>query len=93
MSWRRNVSLGLGMEGASRASRPTPHRSPVLQSFAGAMLQTGLTILDLLLEGHLDRHLLNVDARLLPAEVLDGMGDVKLRLWVCCRLSDRIAKE
>ena len=49
-------------------------------------------ILDLLPEGHPARNLFNEEEALLPASVLDGLGDVKRQRWVQKWLSDRIAK-
>lgn len=50
-------------------------------------------ILDLLAEGHPARRLFAVEEELLPASVLDGLGDIKRQRWVHRWLSDRIAKE
>lgn len=49
-------------------------------------------ILQLLPEGHPARHLFNQDEALLPASVLDGLGDIKRQRWIRKWLSDRIAK-
>ncbi|MEB2027258.1 hypothetical protein VDR74_20655 [Xanthomonas campestris pv. campestris] len=49
-------------------------------------------ILDLLPEGHPARRLFAVEDELLPASVLDGLGDIKRQPWVRGWLSDRIAK-
>jgi len=50
-------------------------------------------ILDLLAEGHPARRLFTVEEKLMPASVLDGLGDIKRKRWVHRWLSDRIAKE
>src|SRR5690606_20269644 len=39
-------------------------------------------ILDLLAEGHPARRLFTVEEKLMPASVLDGLGDIKRRRWV-----------
>ena len=49
-------------------------------------------ILDLLAEGHPARRLFDVEDELLPASVLDGLGDIKRKPWVQKWLSARIAK-
>lgn len=49
-------------------------------------------ILDLLAEGHPARRLFAVEEELLPASVLDGLGDIKRQRWVHRWLRDRIAK-
>lgn len=49
-------------------------------------------ILDLLAEGHPARRLFSVEEGLLPASVLDGLGDIKRQRWVQKWLSDRIDK-
>ena len=49
-------------------------------------------ILDLLAEGHPVRRLFDVEDELLPASVLDGLGDIKRKRWVQKWLSARIAK-
>lgn len=49
-------------------------------------------ILDLLAEGHPVRRLFAVEEELLPASVLDGLGDIKRQRWVHRWLRDRIAK-
>ena len=48
-------------------------------------------ILDLLAEGHPARRLFAVEDELLPASVLDGLGDIKRQRWVQKWLSARIA--
>lgn len=50
------------------------------------------TILDLFAEGHPVRRLFVVEEELLPASVLDGLGDIKRQRWVHRWLRDRIAK-
>jgi hypothetical protein len=59
----------------------------------GRDASAGLAILNLVPEGHAARGLCNLDAGLLPATVLDDLGDVKLRKWVRLWLSDHIANE
>ena len=49
-------------------------------------------ILDLLAEGHPARRLFAVEEELLPASVLDGLGDIRRQRWVHRWLRDRIAK-
>jgi len=49
-------------------------------------------ILDLLPEGHPARHLLDQEEALLPASVLDGLGDIKRQRWIRKWLANRIAK-
>lgn len=49
-------------------------------------------ILDLLPENHLARQICADEDELLPASVLDGLGDVKRQRWVHKWLSNRIAK-
>ena len=49
-------------------------------------------ILELLPEGHPARQLFAKGNELLPASVLDGLGDVKRQRWVQKWLSERIAK-
>lgn len=48
-------------------------------------------ILELLAEGHPARQLFADDGELLPASVLDGLGDIKRQQWVKKWLSERIA--
>ncbi|VVT24028.1 conserved hypothetical protein [Sphingomonas sp. EC-HK361] len=48
-------------------------------------------ILDLLPEGHPARGLFSGEQELLPASVLDGLGDIKRQRWVRKWMSDRIA--
>ena len=49
-------------------------------------------ILELLAKGHPARQLFAKGNELLPASVLDGLGDVKRQRWVQKWLSERIAK-
>lgn len=52
----------------------------------------GCAVLDLLPEGHPVRRLFQVEDGLLPASVLNGLGDIKRQRWVQKWLSDRIAE-
>lgn len=54
--------------------------------------EAALAILDLLPEAHPARHLFSVQDELLPASILDGLGDIKRRRWVQKWLTDRVAK-
>jgi hypothetical protein len=92
----RHATLAEGVALCERMAHSNAHRSLALLGAAqlhGRDGLTGLAMLNLLPEGHPARQLFDVDAGLLPATVLDDLGDVKLRRWVRLWLSNRIAKK
>jgi hypothetical protein len=92
----RHANLAEATAFCERMAHSNAHRSLALLGAAllhGRDAATGLAMLNLLPDDHPARQLFDVNARLLPATVLDDLGDVKLRRWVRLWLSDRIAKE
>jgi len=92
----RHATLANAVALCERIAHSNSHRSLALLGAAYLHERddaTGLAILNLLPDGHAARQLFDVDAGLLPATVLDDLGDVKLRHWVRLWLSDRIAKK
>ena len=92
----RHAILAEAVALCERMAHSNSHRSLALLGAAqlhGRDAAAGVAMLNLLPEGHPARRLFDMNAGLLPATVLDDLGDVKLRRWVRLWLSDRIAKE